>query len=205
MSFTANLDEIVAQNQNGLLGARPNWKRVRLREVATVLNGFPFESAKFKKDRGTPLLRIRDVLRGHTEAFYDGEFDPAFLIKRGDLVVGMDGDFNSARWRGEPALLNQRVCKITTDSTRYSPRFLEYVLPGYLAAINAETPSVTVKHLSSQTIADIPLPEPPLEEQDRIVAEIEEQFTRLDAGVASLKRVQTALKRYRASVLKAGC
>src|SRR5207248_2089766 len=42
-------------------------------------------------------------------------------------------------------------------------------------------------------------------EQQRIVAEIEKQFTRLDAGVASLMRVQTALKRYRASVLKAAC
>ncbi len=46
---------------------------------------------------------------------------------------------------------------------------------------------------------------PPLDEQQRIVAEIEQQFTRLDAGAASLKRVQVALKRYRASVLKAAC
>ena len=37
------------------------------------------------------------------------------------------------------------------------------------------------------------------------MAEIEKQFTRLEAGVASLKRVQAALKRYRASVLKAAC
>ena len=37
------------------------------------------------------------------------------------------------------------------------------------------------------------------------MAEIEKQFTRLEAGVGSLKRVQTALKRYRASVLKAAC
>ena len=46
---------------------------------------------------------------------------------------------------------------------------------------------------------------PPLDEQQRIVAEIEKQFTRLEAGVASLKRVQATLKRYRASVLKAAC
>jgi len=38
----------------------------------------------------------------------------------------------------------------------------------------------------------IPLPEP--KEQRRIVAEIEKQFTRLDAGVAALKRVQANLK-----------
>ena len=39
----------------------------------------------------------------------------------------------------------------------------------------------------------------------RIVAEIEKQFTRLEAGVAALRRVQANLKRYRAAVLKAAC
>ena len=46
---------------------------------------------------------------------------------------------------------------------------------------------------------------PPLAEQHRIVAEIETQFTRLDASVAALRRAQANLKRYRASVLKAAC
>ena len=44
-----------------------------------------------------------------------------------------------------------------------------------------------------------------MSEQRRIVAEIEKQFTRLDAGVAALRRVQANLKRYRAAVLKAAC
>ena len=46
---------------------------------------------------------------------------------------------------------------------------------------------------------------PPLPEQRRIVAEIEKQFTRLDAAVAALRRTQANLKRYRASVLRAAC
>ena len=46
---------------------------------------------------------------------------------------------------------------------------------------------------------------PPLAEQRRIVAEIETQFTRLDASVAALRRAQANLKRYRASVLKDAC
>ena len=45
----------------------------------------------------------------------------------------------------------------------------------------------------------------PLAEQRRIVAEIETQFTRLDASVTALRRAQANLKRYRASVLKAAC
>lgn len=44
---------------------------------------------------------------------------------------------------------------------------------------------------------------PPLAEQRRIVAKIEELFSDLDAGVAALERVKANLKRYRAAVLKA--
>ncbi len=54
-------------------------------------------------------------------------------------------------------------------------------------------------------VEDISLPLPPLPEQRRIVAEIEKQFTRLDASVAALRRTQANLKRYRASVLRAAC
>jgi len=46
---------------------------------------------------------------------------------------------------------------------------------------------------------------PPLAEQERIVAKIEALFSQLDAGVAALRRIQAALKRYKASVLKAAC
>ena len=56
--------------------------------------------------------------------------------------------------------------------------------------------------LTQFALNSIPVPLPPLPEQRRIVAEIEKHFTRLDASVAALKRVQANLKRYRASVLR---
>ncbi|HYO72048.1 MAG TPA: restriction endonuclease subunit S [Archangium sp.] len=63
----------------------------------------------------------------------------------------------------------------------------------------------TKKGLGLDDIRAVKFPIAPLPEQERIVGEIEKQFTRLDAGVAALKRVQAQLKRYRASVLKAAC
>jgi len=56
-----------------------------------------------------------------------------------------------------------------------------------------------------EQFADYPFPLPPLAEQERIVAKIEALFSQLDAGVAALRRIQAALKRYKASVLKAAC
>jgi len=54
-------------------------------------------------------------------------------------------------------------------------------------------------------LSTMPMLLAPLNEQRRIVAEIETQFTRLDASVAALKRSRANLKRYRAAVLKAAC
>ena len=54
-------------------------------------------------------------------------------------------------------------------------------------------------------VENYPFPLPPLPEQERIVERIESLFTQLDAGVAGLKRLRVALKRYKASVLKAAC
>ena len=59
--------------------------------------------------------------------------------------------------------------------------------------------------LTQAALNSIPVPLPPLPEQRRIVAAIERHFSRLDAAVASLKRAQANLARYRASVLKAAC
>jgi type I restriction enzyme, S subunit len=203
MTLGVSVAEIVENSNNPLLKIHPSWERVLLGDVANILNGFAFASSKFSKNEGFPLIRIRDIGKSTTDAFYSGDYDETYVVKSGDLLIGMDGDFNSARWTGENGLLNQRVCKVTLKSPDYNPKFLEYVLPGYLKAINDHTSAVTVKHLSSRTVAEIPLPYPPLPEQERIVAKIEELFTQLEAGTAALKRVRAGLKRYKASVLKA--
>ncbi|TGU69928.1 restriction endonuclease subunit S [Geomonas terrae] len=202
MALTKSLKEIIAEDQTGLLSKHETWERVRLGDVAGVLNGFPFESRFFHPSAGMPLIRIRDVLSGSTDTFYTGEFERQFLVNPSELLVGMDGDFNSARWKSSPGLLNQRVCKITPNENFYLGRLLEYALPGFLAAINAATSSVTVKHLSSRSIEEIELPLPPLKEQSRIVEKLDEILSDHDAGVAELKAAQKKLAQYRQSVLK---
>lgn len=115
----------------------------------------------------------------------------------------MDGDFNSKRWPGPRALLDQRVCRVMPVDPRLTLEYLTHVLPGYLQAVNDHTPSITVKHLSSRTIADLPIPVPPLHEQRQIVEAIETQFSLLDSAIQSLARAKRNVERARASVLKA--
>jgi type I restriction enzyme S subunit len=204
VSFTESLEDIVLQNPNGLLSAHSTWARVPLGLVFDVQNGFPFESKYFNASGdGMPLIRIRDVVRGSTETHYSGEYEPAFVVNPGDIVIGMDGDFNCRVWQGSPALLNQRVCRLIPHSAWYSKGLLAQVIQGYLDAVNGKTSAITVKHLSSQTIKEIPLPLPPAKEQRRILEAVDSYLTRLDDAVGSLDRAQAKLKAYRASVLKA--
>lgn len=203
MAFTAKISELIAQDRTGLLAKHDSWERIRLADVATILNGAPFDSAYFNTSNGTPLARIRDVLAGETSTFYTGEYDDTYLLSQGDLLIGMDGDFNTGYWGSQRALLNQRVCKVCPVEDFYDKTLLGYVLPGYLAAINAHTPSITVKHLSSRTVGDIELPLPPRVEQARIAEKLDELFSDLDAGVAELKAAQRKLAQYRQSLLKA--
>ncbi len=73
----------------------------------------------------------------------------------------------------------------------------------FRAAISGLQAGSTRKRISRGNLGTIPLPVPPLKEQRRIVAEIERHFTRLNVGVAALRRTQANLKRYRAAVLNA--
>lgn len=202
MALGISPEEIVRKGEWPLLTKASHWLRVPLCEVATVQNGFAFKSEYFNRESGVPLIRIRDISNTETEHRYSGPYDDAYLVRAGDILVGMDGDFRAMRWKGENALLNQRVCRLVLSTSCMDERFFLLCLPPFLDAINAETSSITVKHLSSRTIEAIPLPLPPLDEQQRIVAKVEELFSELDKGVESLKAAREQLDVYRQSILQ---
>jgi type I restriction enzyme S subunit len=80
--------------------------------------------------------------------------------------------------------------------------WFEFVRP---TMIQENRQGVTQVNLNTGIVREMHFPLAPLSEQLRIVAEIEKQLTRLESGVAALRRVQANLKRYRAAVLKAAC
>lgn len=144
--------------------------KVKLGEAADILSGYAFKSELFSDSEGMPLIRIRDVVRGFTETRYSGEFGDEFVVQNGEIVIGMDGNFNAAKWGGGRALLNQRVCKIKARESVLNENYLFHYLPNALKKIEDATPFVTVKHLSVKGIREIEIPIPPLPEQHSIAA-----------------------------------
>ncbi len=90
----------------------------------------------------------------------------------------------------------------------YVPEFLAYYINSTFGRAwirSVVSQQVGQANVNGTKLKALSVPVPSLPEQRRIVAEIETQFTRLEAGVAALRRVQANLKRYRAAVLKDAC
>ena len=202
MALGLTPDQIIKKGTHPQLVIADEWERVELKKIASVQNGFAFSSKLFNRTEGMPLIRIRDIFSVETENLYLGEYKEDFVVNKGDILIGMDGDFKVSKWPGNKGLLNQRVCRIHFESAYYEKEFLFICIQPYLNAIHSETSAVTVKHLSSRTINDIPFPLPPLPEQRAIVAKIEELFSDLDKGIADLNLAKEQLVVFRQAVLK---
>ena len=134
----------------------------RLGNSIKILSGFPFKSELFNEEGiGLPLIRVRDVNSGFSGMYYSGEYPNEYVICNGDILIGMDGDFNAVVWKQGTALLNQRVCKLIVDEKKLEKLYLLHYLPKALKDIHGKTTFTTVKHLSNKSIEaiQIPLPE----------------------------------------------
>jgi type I restriction enzyme S subunit len=130
-----------------------NWNEKQIGSYLKLLSGFPFSSANFSNEEGFPLIRIRDIVSSQVETYFQGLFIPAYIIKQGDILIGMDGDFNIAKWRNQDALLNQRVLKVDVkDSEELDLGFIYYWLQPYIKKVNEITAATTVKHLSTKDL-----------------------------------------------------
>ena len=138
----------------------------KLIDICDIQYGYSFDSACFTDDASyPPLVRIRDVKRGFSETYYSGEYSKEYILHGGDLLVGMDGEFNIARWKGVDALLNQRVCKLTARKGT-NEEYLRFAMVRALKSIEDKTAFVTVKHLSAKELNKLELDMPDIDEQN---------------------------------------
>ena len=143
----------------------------KLIDICGIQYGYAFDSKCFTNDSCyPPLVRIRDVKRGYSETYYSGDYPKEYVLASGDLLVGMDGEFNIARWKCDGALLNQRVCKLIAKKGT-NEEYLRFAMTKALKEIERRTAFVTVKHLSAKELNKLQLSVPDLSKQNR-VAEI---------------------------------
>ncbi len=129
--------------------------------------------------------------------FYSGYFDSSFVVRNGDVLVGMDGDFTPSVWEKGEALLNQRVGRILPRGDN-DHRFLLHLLMLSLKGIEQATACTTVKHLSHSAVEDKHEPLPSPAEQQKIA----ECLSSVDALMAAQARKVDALKTHKKGLMQ---
>jgi len=166
---------------------------------------YKYITAKNIKTWGLDLSDVTYV-KEETHRYLSQRCNP----EKGDVLYIKDGvttGIATVNPLDEEFSLLSSVALLKPIRDRIEPHFLAYYLnsPDGYKRMTGQMTGTAIRRIILKKIKESVVPVAPLPDQRRIVAEIEKQFTRLEAGVAALRRVQANLHRYRAAVLKAAC
>ena len=190
-----------------------NWEKIKLGEVMTVIRG---ASPRPKGDPryfggSIPWVKISDITKVPGKYIYETKdhvteagAEKSRLLKKGSLILSNSGTVCVPKFLGVDGCIHDGFVSFPDIPEEIHKDFLlEYFNWIRPYVINENRQGITQVNLNTGIVRDFDLPIPPLPEQHRIVAAIENYFSRLDKAVQALERVKANLKRYRASVLKA--
>ncbi|MDA0836517.1 MAG: restriction endonuclease subunit S [Planctomycetota bacterium] len=180
------------------------WVETNIEELGDLISGQHILAKDYNLNgEGVPYITgPSDFKNGHIDVT-KWTPKPKTVAKSGDVLVTVKGS-----GVGKTVMLNLNKACISRQimairAPDISHRFLFHFLSCQYELFQRKGSSSLIPGIERKDVLELALGLPPVAEQKRIVAKIEELFSDLDAGVAALKRVQANLKRYRAAVLKA--
>lgn len=127
-----------------------DWKESNIYSISNIIYGAPFASKLFNTEKkGLPIIRIRDLKNQHSDTYTEEIHPKAYIIKAGDIVVGMDGEFRPYIWGNDEGLLNQRVC-VFENKRSLGKMFLYLTIKPLLNRVEQTEVATTVIHIGKQ-------------------------------------------------------
>jgi len=191
------------------------WPTGMLGDVAESMKNGIYRPASIYADDGVACLRMYNIDAGRVvwrdiKRMRLSESEVAdYQLLPGDILVNR---VNSRELVGkaavipeglEPVVFQSKNIRLRLDQRKAYSKFINYqlLLNGIRHFSRNAQQVVGMASISQKQLADFPVVLPPVRDQERIVAEIEKQFSRLDEAVGNLKRVKANLKRYRTAVI----
>ncbi len=158
-----------------------------------------------------PKLQSKDAIKGYLpyvdiKAFEQGIIDnyasteKVLLCEDGDLLIVGDGSRSGLTGRAIKGIVGSTLYKIYADGM--TTDYLRYFIESKYLLLNTQKKGTGTPHLNANILKKSKLIVPSIEEQERIVAKIEELFSDLDNAVETLNATKAQLEVYRRAVLK---
>jgi type I restriction enzyme S subunit len=196
---------------------RGDWPSTTLGEIAEIAGGVT-KDAKRQADPAfveVPYLRVANVQRGHldlrevTTIRVPAQKAAALKLEPGDVLFNEGGDRDKLGrgwvWSGEiENCIHQNHVFRARLNADFDPRFVSWhgntFGREWFETHGRQTTNLASLNLT--TLKSFPVPAPPVEEQRRIVAEVEARLSVIDAMRASIERAQRRSAALRAAILE---
>lgn len=163
--------------------AAPNgWQWCRLTDTGEYVNGLAFKPSDWHAD-GLPIVRIQN-LSGRNPDFNrtKGDFDRSVIVSAGDILVSWSATLDAFIWQGETGVLNQHIFRVE-PAPCVDKSFLYWLLKWAIKdlADSDHAHGLVMSHINRGPFLAKPVLLPPLAEQARIVARVDELMRLCDA------------------------
>lgn len=165
---------------------KSGWKTIALGDVAELINGRAYKKSELLEEGPYRVLRVGNFFTNQHWYFSDLELPEKNYCEDGDLLYAWSASFGPRIWTGEKCIFHYHIWKVKHDETQVLRDYLFYFFDWDKERIRDEQGAgATMIHVSKRSMEQRSIPLPPLEEQRRIVAVLDEVFAALSLAQAN--------------------
>ncbi|PMH27686.1 restriction endonuclease subunit S [Vibrio lentus] len=157
-----------------------SWGVSRLEDLIHVINGRAYKKTEMLSE-GTPILRVGNLFTSNDWYYSDLQLEADKYIDNGDLIYAWSASFGPFIWDGGKVIYHYHIWKMDIfRETSLDKEFSKLFLQAISERIKASGNGIAMIHMTKERMEKVMHPLPPINEQHRIVAKVDELMTLCD-------------------------